>query len=114
MKLDKWQENVLKTQGHMAICAGRQVGKSTIISQDAGEFALNNPNKTIMVIAAVERSALLLFEKVLDYIYNKDKFQIKTGKDKKTGKVYRPTKHTLNLKTEALFIASQLEIAVTE
>jgi len=98
MKLDKWQENVLKTQGHMAICAGRQVGKSTIISQDAGEFALNNPNKTIMVIAAVERSALLLFEKVLDYIYNKDKFQIKTGKDKKTGKVYRPTKHTLNLK----------------
>jgi len=34
--------------------------KSTIISQDAGEFALNNPNKTIMVIAAVERSALLL------------------------------------------------------
>jgi len=102
MKLDKWQNDVLRTHGNMAICAGRQSGKSTIISQDAGEYALRNPKKTIMIIAAVERSAFLLFEKVLEYIYNTDKNQIKVGKDRKTGKTYRPTKHTLHLKNGSI------------
>jgi hypothetical protein len=91
MKLDQWQEDVLVTKGNMVICSGRQSGKSTIISQDAGEFALNNPNKTIMIISATERQALLLFEKVLSYIHLKDKSKIKTGKDK-------PLKTRLKLK----------------
>lgn len=91
MILDQWQEDVLVTKGNMAICSGRQSGKSTIISQDAGEYAMNNPNKNIMIIASVERQALLLFEKVLSYIHNKDKKLIGTKKDK-------PTKHKLKLK----------------
>ena len=43
-----------------------------------------------MIIASVERQALLLFEKVLSYIYDNHKSYIKKGKDK-------PTKHELKL-----------------
>ena len=98
MKLDEWQEQVLKwskekdeTKKYLIICSGRQSGKSTIISIDAGDYAIDNPNKNIMIIASVERQALLLFEKVLAHIYSKNKTLIKTGKD-------RPTKHKLMLK----------------
>jgi hypothetical protein len=90
MKLDKWQEEVLATKGNMCICSPRQMGKSTVISKDAGDYAINNPKKSIMIVASVERQALLLFEKVLNYIYNTNKAIIKKGKD-------RPTKHELKL-----------------
>ena len=90
MILDKWQKQVLQTKGNMAICSPRQMGKSTVISQDAGDYALNNSNKSIMIVASVERQALLLFEKVLDYIYTKNEKMIKEGKDK-------PTKHEIRL-----------------
>ena len=56
---------------------------------------MNNSNKTIMIIAAVERQALLLFEKVLAHIYQKNKYLIKGKKDK-------PTKHTLKLKNGSI------------
>jgi len=90
MKLDKWQKDVLNVKGNLCLCSGRQVGKSTVISIKAGEYAVNNPNKTIMVIAHVERQALLLFEKVLSHIYINHKQMIKKGKN-------RPTKHTIKL-----------------
>ena len=90
MELDSWQKEVLDTKGNISLCSGRQVGKSTIISIKAGDYALKNPNKTIMIVASVERQALLLFEKVLSYIHETDKKMIKTKADK-------PTKHTLKL-----------------
>jgi len=90
MILDKWQKQVLETKGNLCICSGRQVGKSTIISQDAGEYAVSHNKKVIMVIAHVERQALLLFEKILSYIYINHKKLIARGKD-------RPTKHTIKL-----------------
>jgi len=88
--LDDWQIKILDTNGNIALRSGRQVGKSTIISIKAGEYAVNNPHKSIMIIASVERQAQLLFEKVLSYIYNTHKNMIKKGKD-------RPTKHKLIL-----------------
>ena len=98
MKLDKWQQDVLDwskekdpIKKNLLICSPRQMGKSTIIAKDAGDYALDNPNKSIMIIAAVDRQSLLLFEKVLSHIYLKNKSMIKTGKDK-------PTKHELRLK----------------
>ena len=90
LELDKWQEEILKTKGNIVLCSGRQVGKSTVISIDAGEYAVKNPNKVIMVISAVERQALLLFEKILSHIHDNHRKSIKKGKDK-------PTKHTLRL-----------------
>ena len=88
--LDPWQKEVLATKGNLCLCSGRQVGKSTVIAIKAGEEAVNNKNYTIMVVAHVERQALLLFEKVLSHIYINHKKMIKRGKD-------RPTKHTLKL-----------------
>jgi hypothetical protein len=90
LKLDDWQEQVLATKGHICLVSGRQVGKSTVIAMKAGEFAIHNPKKTILIIAAVERQALLLFEKVLAYIHGNYRKYIQKGKNK-------PTKHTLKL-----------------
>jgi len=91
MELDDWQKQVLATEGNLCLCSGRQVGKSTVISMKAGNYALNNARKTIMVIASTERQALLLFEKILSHIHLTRRGAIKTGKD-------RPTKHKLKLK----------------
>jgi len=90
LKLDKWQEEVLNTEGNICLRSGRQVGKSTIISLKAGEFAVKNKDKLIMVIASVERQAYLLFEKILAYLHANYRSYIKKGKD-------RPTKHKINL-----------------
>ncbi len=91
MKLDKWQQDVLDTSGNIVLRSGRQVGKSTVISIKAAQFAVKHPQKTILIIASVERQALLLFEKTLSYLLEKHKNDIKRGKD-------RPTKHKIMLK----------------
>lgn len=90
LQLDDWQKEILKTEGNICLRSGRQVGKSTIISILAGEYAINNPNKTIMVIAATERQAYLMFEKVLNYISEKYPRHIKKG-------LKRPTKTKIEM-----------------
>lgn len=90
MILDDWQQEILNTEGNICLRAGRQVGKSTIISVKAAQFATSNPNKNILVVASVERQALLLFEKTLSYLLAFHKTMIKKGKDK-------PTKHKITL-----------------
>ncbi len=90
MILDQWQKEVMESEGNIVVRSGRQVGKSTVISQKAGEYAITHKDKTILVVAAVERQALLLFEKILSYIYDNYKSYIKKGKD-------RPTKHKICL-----------------
>ena len=90
MKLDPWQEEVLKTEGDICLRSGRQCGKSTIISEKASLYAVQNPHKTILVIASVERQAYLLFEKILANLYDNYRSYIKKGKD-------RPTKTKINL-----------------
>jgi hypothetical protein len=91
MELDGWQKQVMETEGNICLRSGRQVGKSTIISIKAGDYALTHAKQNIMVIASVERQAQLLFEKILSYIYETNRTMIKKGKD-------RPTKHKLILK----------------
>lgn len=90
IKLDAWQEKVLKTDGNICLRSGRQVGKSTIISIKAAKYALQNKKKSVLVIAAVERQAYLLFEKILGYLADNYKKEIKGGKEK-------PTKHKITL-----------------
>ena len=91
MRLDDWQQQVMKVEGNLCLRSGRQVGKSTIIAKKAAEYALNNKGKLIMVIAYVERQASLIFAKILNNLHNKDKNQIEKGKKK-------PTKHIIHLK----------------
>ena len=90
LKLDPWQKEFLKTEGNKILCCGRQVGKSVIAARDAGDYALKNPNRQILMIAPTERQAYELFDKTLAYISNKSFKKIKKGKD-------RPTKHKINL-----------------
>ena len=91
LELDPWQKDILATKGNIILCSGRQCGKSTIISRKASEYAVNHPKKVVMVVAAVERQAYLLFEKIIAYTADNHKRMIKTGKDK-------PTKSKLQLK----------------
>ena len=89
MSLDKWQQDVLDTEGNMVLRSGRQVGKSYIIAQKAAQYALENPNRLIMVIAFTEKQANLLFSKILNNIVRQDKSKISKPK---------PTKHVIKLK----------------
>ena len=86
-----WQQQVLATKGNLILRSGRQVGKSEVISEKCKDYALNNPNKTVMVIAFIERQALLIFSKILSKIYREDPKMILGGADK-------PTKHQITLK----------------
>ena len=90
LKLDKWQEEVLATEGNICLRSGRQVGKSTIISIKAGEYATHNKNKVVLVVAAVERQAYHLFEMILHYLDTNYKTYICKGKK-------RPTKSKIQL-----------------
>jgi hypothetical protein len=84
ISLDKWQEDFINTKGDKILCCGRQVGKSTICAIDAGEWAINNDDKNILIIAPTERQAYALFEKVLNYLLLNYKYKISFGKDKPT------------------------------
>ena len=86
-----WQDKVLATTGNLILRSGRQVGKSEVISEKCARYALENKNKTVMVIAFVERQALLIFSKILNKIYRQNPRMILTGPDK-------PTKHRISLK----------------
>ena len=94
MKLDPWQEEVMRTKGNICLRSGRQVGKSTVIGKKAAEYALGNYKKLVMVISKTERQAGLLFSKILFNINQIDKKQIKRGKD-------RPTKTRIRLKNDS-------------
>lgn len=61
--LDTWQREALGHRGSLAIRAGRQVGKSTVIARKAVEFALENSGTNTLIIAAAQRQSSLLFEK---------------------------------------------------
>src|SRR3990167_10147971 len=95
MELDEWQKRILETEGNIVLRSGRQAGKSTIISIKAAEYAVANPNKSIMIIASVERQAYLLLERTLTYLYENYKDKIKKGKDK-------PTKHEIKFKNGSI------------
>jgi len=97
IQLDLWQEEVKATKGKQSLCirSGRQVGKSTVIGHLAGDYAIENPNKSIMVISATERQAYLLFSKVLGYLHDNFRYHLKQGKD-------RPTKSEIKLKNGSI------------
>lgn len=86
MTLDDWQKEVLEVKENLLVRSGRQVGKSTVISIKAGEEAIKKPNQTILIIASVERQALMLFEKVISYIHARYRWMIKKQRNNPTKK----------------------------
>ncbi len=63
-KLDKWQMELLLWVGNAILRMGRQVGKSVGVAIKVDDFAIMNPGTTSLVIAASQRQASLLFEKI--------------------------------------------------
>lgn len=96
IEFDDWQQQVIDTNGNMVLRSGRQVGKSFIIAHKAAQYALDNPNKLIMVIAFTEKQANLLFSKILNNIVQKEK----ENKRKYIAKP-KPTKHIINLSNKS-------------
>ena len=90
LRLDPFQLEILKTKGHKLLCSGRQTGKSTVISIDAGEYAIQHIGSSILIISATERQAEELFNKILFFLDDKYPKMIKRGRE-------RPTKHILRL-----------------
>lgn len=86
IKLDQWQEDFKKTKGDKILCCGRQVGKTEVCGEDAGDFAVNNPDtQAIVMIAPTERQARALFKKTLSYILDEYPTKIVlSGKEKPT------------------------------
>ena len=81
---DEWQKEVLATTGNIVLCSGRQVGKSTVIAKDAGDYATKNPGVSVLIIASVERQAQELFQKTMNYLHDNYKSYILKGNDKPT------------------------------
>jgi len=74
--LDDWQKEVMNCKGNICLRSGRQVGKSTVVSILAAEFAVNNPKKVVVIIANVQRAAINLFLKVQNYLHDNHKKKI--------------------------------------
>lgn len=88
IKLDKWQQDFKDTKGDKILCCGRQVGKTEVCGEDAGDYAINNPNtQPIVMIAPTERQSAALFRKTLNYLLERypNKVVI-SGKEKPTNK----------------------------
>ena len=73
LKLDRWQkELILEEDKHIVIRAGRQVGKSTGVALKAFFYAREHEKKTLLVVAASQRQASLLFEKIVSMFIETD------------------------------------------
>lgn len=95
LKLDPWQEEVMKCKGNMVLRSGRQVGKSTVIGLKAARYALQYSRKLIMVISRTERQAELLFSKILFNLNQIDRTMIMMGKN-------RPLKKRIKLRNQSV------------
>ena len=87
IELDDWQRDYINTEGSTAVRAGRQSGKSFAESLRSALFALLNPGTLTLIIGAVDRQSVELFEKVKSHIVELAKHNIK-GK---------PTMHKIEL-----------------
>lgn len=95
IKLDDWQRLYINTKGNTAVRAGRQSGKSFAESLRVALFALQNPNTQTLIIGAVDRQSVELFEKVKSHIIILAKNNIKG----------RPTMHKIALTNGSKIIA---------
>src|SRR3990167_2478860 len=80
MNLDGWQKEVLAYKGNIVVCSGRQTGKSTVVAIKAAEFAVNNPNKHVLIVSVTEDQARELLAKAQMYIADTYEKRIKTNK----------------------------------
>jgi|TARA_Y100000310_G_C20701853_1_gene830732 hypothetical protein len=78
LTLDKWQKDLINSEGDVVVISGRQCGKSTGTSILAAETALKKPNQFIVIGAYVIDQAQLIFRKIHEYILANNKKQLKS------------------------------------
>lgn len=128
IKWDKWQQEVLDYEGNITIRAGRQVGKSEVISEKAVRFATGHDGVVVLIIAASQRQSSLLFEKVVAKLSDLDVFQDRPTQTKallsngsriyclptgRTGHFIRGFTIDLLIADEAAFIPETVWLAIT-
>jgi hypothetical protein len=62
--LDDWQREIIDYKGNIAICSGRQVGKSAIMALKAALTLLQYDRIKILISSGSERQAAYIYEKV--------------------------------------------------
>ena len=68
MKLDKWQEEVLKAKGDILLCTGRRVGKTYILARKAINKMVKEPETPIVVMSLTEDQAFIIINMALNYL----------------------------------------------
>ena len=86
IKLDKWQEDVLKHKGDLGLCTGRRVGKTYILSRKAVDHMVKY-HKPIIVVSLTEDQAMIIIQMALKYAREKYPKLIGKGKYKPQLKV---------------------------
>ena len=95
VNLDPWQREYIRTKGNVAVRAGRQSGKSFAQSLRVALFALLNGKTQTLIIGAVDRQSVELFEKVKSHVMKIAKRMIKG----------RPTMHKMELTNGSRILA---------
>ena len=98
LTLDPWQEEILKYDGNVLLCTGRQVGKTTIFAIKAAKYMMKHPKSQIIICSLTEDQAKLIIVMILDWLEKHEKKQIAKGKDK-------PTQSRITLINKAVVIA---------
>lgn len=98
MKLDEWQEKILKTKGNILLCTGRQVGKTTVMAIKAANYMIEHPNTKIIVVSLTEDQAKLIIVMILTYLEKINRKLIARGKNK-------PTQNRITLTNKSTVIA---------
>lgn len=93
--LDDWQKEIIEAKGHILLCTGRQVGKTTIFAIKAAERMVHDPGCRIIGVSLTEDQAFLMRAMVEDYLKEKYPTYLKVAKKDKATK----NKITLNNKS---------------
>lgn len=92
-KLDPWQKEVLLDDSkYICLNNGRQTGKTEVIAIKTAEWMMDHPKNNVMIISITEDQAMLVLNKIMNYLIDNHPGQIiKKGKNK-------PTRHKIHIK----------------
>ena len=66
-----YQKQILRDKSRRLVaCLGRQTGKTTTIAIKAIHFVYSNPGSTVLITAPSQRQSMIMFDRILDFIYS--------------------------------------------
>lgn len=98
ISLDSWQEKILKLEGNVLLCTGRQVGKTTIFAIKIAEYMATHKDAQVIVVSLTEDQAKLIIVMILDYLEKHYKAYIRKG-------THKPTQNKIQLNNGSVVLA---------